>query len=123
MLILADKPTAYFDVDETLVMWTQQPDSGPSVFLSSLIAEPFNAGIWLWPSAHHIERLKSQAMLGHQIVVWSHGGSTHAARVVQLLGLEPYVQVCARKPDWVYDDRPNEIVTDANTRYLEEPND
>lgn len=100
MIKIDDVQTAYFDVDDTLVMW------GQSIENSSLLIKIEHPGYteWLLPHYEHIERLKRHKARGHQVVVWSQGGSDWAEAVVKALHIEPYVDVVVTKPAVYYDD-------------------
>ena len=98
LIVIPDGPTAYFDVDDTLVRWgMSHVDS----------AKPFNnAGTieMLVPYQHTINRLIDLHDQGYTIVVWSQGGSDWAAEVVRKLGLESFVTLCIDKPHKYIDD-------------------
>lgn len=111
--ILPEKPTAIFDVDETLVLW-RRPDGAPSELLAIAIGE-----MWVWPHWVHMERLKNHKRIGHNVVVWSHGGVEWATKVVKALKLEDYVDVIMPKGAWFYDDKPDEIITPTTQRYVQ----
>lgn len=92
-----DKATCYFDVDDTLILWGTSDE------------DKENFGIRIGhgmavPHKRHIEDLKTMKAKGHIIVVWSQGGSDHAAEVVRALDLESYVDVVISKPMWFWDD-------------------
>lgn len=98
MIVIPDGPTAYFDVDDTLVIWGKG-------HLDS--ARPFiNAGMieMLVPNQVIINRLIDLNEQGYTIVVWSQGGSDWAAEVVRKLGLEAFVHLCIDKPHKYIDD-------------------
>lgn len=114
MLVLSERPTAFFDVDETLVLWRRPP--GPSIEGFDIATE--FGGMFVWRHEAHIERLKNHYRLGHQIIVWSHGGVDWAKRVVNALDLADYVHVVCNKGDWFYDDKADEIITKYTQRYI-----
>lgn len=95
---MPDGPTAYFDVDDTLVIWGK--DHLPE-------AKPFlNAGMieMLLPNQKIICRLLDLHDQGYTIVVWSQGGADWAAEVVRKLELEAFVSLCIDKPHKYIDD-------------------
>lgn len=92
MFLLDADCVACFDVDETLVKF--QPD-----------------GSYV-PHEKHIRELKNHATRGHYIIVWSKGGCNWASRIVEELGLREYVDICGKKPDWIYDDKPLNYLAD-----------
>lgn len=116
MLVLKDKPTVMFDTDETIVTWRQPPGEFPPQAIEIDVGQ---GPMVVWPHEAHIDRLKNHYRIGHQVVVWSHGGSAWAAAVVQALGLEPYVHVVCAKGSWFYDDKPQDIITEYSTRYIQ----
>lgn len=93
--------TAYFDVDDTLLMWSTGNDFDPA----SLLCLDISRNIWARPHTRHIDQLKQHAARGHTVVVWSQGGANWAANAVKLLGLEEHVDVILTKPTWYYDDK------------------
>lgn len=114
MLVLEEKPTAVFDVDETLVLWSKPP--GP--YIEPLQIYTDRASMYVWRHEAHIERLRNHWRLGHNVVVWSHGGVDWARRVVEALGIQDYVQVVLPKGAWFYYDKPDEVITEYTTRYI-----
>ena len=96
-------PTAFFDVDDTLLMW-----SIPDGFEGDLVTVRCRDYIEnLAPNEHNIKLLKKFATRGHAVVVWSGGGADWAEAVVKALGLEDYVQVVTGKPNYYIDDIAN----------------
>lgn len=94
--------TAYFDVDDTLLMWNI-PEGTPENELVgvSYVPEFIEYGL---PNKHNIDLLKKMKRRGHSVVVWSAGGSDWAEAVVQALRLEKYVDAVMPKPDYYIDD-------------------
>jgi hypothetical protein len=90
---------AYYDVDDTLIMRTGQVPGAMEM-------KTERGSIWVKPHQPHCDIIKELHAQGITIIVWSAGGSDHAARAVKLLGLEQYVDVCLEKPHWVIDDKP-----------------
>ncbi len=110
------RPNVFFDVDDTLVMWNQAPDSPEMVKLPLLDGhvEP------LVIHQSHIKQLKDHKARGHYVVVWSAGGWEWALAVVKALGLENYVDEVMDKPHWYYDDcKVTEWMPDCNRVYFE----
>jgi hypothetical protein len=84
------RPTAFFDVDDTLVMW----DIPEGIEINDDRLVSINCkGIEdrLFPNKHNIELLKKFSARGHSVVVWSGGGADWAEAVVDALGLNQYV--------------------------------
>lgn len=102
--------TAYFDVDETLVLWGYRSEDSDAIKIESpdgLISE------YVMPHAPHILKLKHHKARGQLVVVWSAGGHEWAEAVVKRLGLEAYVDLVIAKPQWAWDDlTPNEFIRD-----------
>lgn len=109
MLTLNEKPTAVFDVDETLVTWAPAGPFAAPVYIGSMVVYRHEA---------HIQRLMHHHLIGHNVVVWSHGGSEWATKVVTALGLDHVVDVVMPKGSWFYDDKPGEIITEYTHRYI-----
>lgn len=100
MLILPDRPSVYFDVDDTLVLHDRHdlPDE------DIIVIDVGNYVYSVHPHKKHIKQLKTHKAKGDIIVVWSQGGSEWAERVVKKLELIEYVDVCLTKPERYYDD-------------------
>jgi phosphoserine phosphatase len=109
MLVINNDPIAYFDVDDTLIMWDYD-DTKETVWINGYRFNPHKV---------HIEQIKKHKMRGHTIIVYSAGGSTNWAEpVIKALKLEDYVDVVMPKANWAYDDLPaNEFM---KTIYLED---
>lgn len=102
--------TAYFDVDDTLLMWglNDHPEA---------IEVDFQ-GVKKKLVVHktHITKMEEHKFRGHRIIVWSAGGSEWAEYVVKLLKIEHLVDLVITKPDWYYDDLRSEVFMPENTR-------
>jgi len=93
--------TVYWDVDDTLVMWTQPTDTEGLELVEFDCNGHKSVG---WVHIYHRNLLRQYALRGATNIVWSHGGSVWAKAVVQALGLEDYVFACLNKPTMYYDD-------------------
>lgn len=116
MIVLPCDQLVFFDVDDTLVVWSptkEQLDKhgidikcpGGYVLLDGELVQ---SGPWterFVPHRKHMEQLKKHKARGHTIVVWSAGGWDWAQVAVKALGLEPYVDLVISKPTWSYDDK------------------
>lgn len=91
---LKDRHTIFVDVDNTLILWGETHD--PVVRLSYDQVASIHMG--------HINKIKEFKSRGHNIVVWSAGGSDWAEKIVLLLELEDYVDLVISKPSWFIDD-------------------
>jgi len=99
-------PTAFFDVDDTLVMWNLPEDI--EINDDRLVNVKCNGmSDRLFPNQHNIDLLIKFADRGHNVVVWSAGGSDWAEAVVHALGLNRYVKAVMNKPQYYIDDVAN----------------
>ena len=97
------KPTVFFDVDDTLVMWNEKI-TGDTVCISCnghLNHMVINKG--------NLEELKRHGSRGIDVIVWSKGGVHWAEMVVSALKLEKYVAGIMTKPFCYYDDLKNPL--------------
>lgn len=94
-------PTAFFDCDDTLVMW-DIPEGHQEADRVTIKCRDFVEH--LVPNTHNIDLLIKFAKRGHYVVVWSAGGSDWAEAVVKALKLEEYVEVVTAKPTYFIDD-------------------
>lgn len=94
---------AYFDTDDTLVLWTKPKAKTKKLLILDPSANKYRT---VWSHEKHIAILKLIREHGDIVVVWSAAGASWARAVVKALGLEPYVTYCLQKPDTIYDDEP-----------------
>ena len=92
------KPTVFFDIDDTLIMWDEQLKGNTVCIncdgqLSHMVRNEGN-----------IEELKRHGSRGIDVIVWSKGGIHWAERVIKALKLEKYVAAIMTKPFCYYDD-------------------
>jgi FMN phosphatase YigB (HAD superfamily) len=121
MITLDNEMVVMFDVDDTLVMWSDKfhtPETGKIEFV-----DPYDdTTLYLKPHRKHINFLKQLKARGYTIIVWSGGGYRWAKAVVETLGLKDSVDVVMTKPAKFVDDLPaNEVL--VNRVYLEDFND
>jgi hypothetical protein len=102
MKILPEKPTVYFDIDDTLILWRKE--MVPDKWKPYGILFGKNKDIKGWPHQKHIELLKQFKARDHNVIIWSSGGSNWAAHVIDVLGLTDYVDFITPKPHWFVDD-------------------
>ncbi len=90
-----------FDVDGTLI----EPYRGNGID-SIGVEDPLQPGKYLLmvPNYNNIRLLKEEYHRGHEILVWSRGGSEWAVSVIKALGLEQYVSDVYTKPLVYFDD-------------------
>lgn len=114
MQVFRNDMAAYFDVDETLVLWYpsgSNPADLPEEAIEIVNPEDSTIRCWALPHAPHINKLKEHKTRGQLVVVWSAGGHAWAEATVKRLGLERYVDVVLAKPAWAWDDlTPNEFI-------------
>ena len=107
------KPTVFFDVDDTLVMWDEKL-KGDTVcincdgHLSHMVVNKGN-----------LEELKRHGSRGIDVIVWSKGGVHWAQSVVRALKLEKYVAGIMTKPFCYYDDLKNPLGSHRHFKFGE----
>lgn len=105
MMVIKFDNVAYFDVDDTLIMY-QIPDHRlAEAFEISIPDRPLFTATVI-PNYDHIERLKLHKTWGNGVVVWSRSGYEWAEQVIKELKLENYVDLIVTKPSYYYDDKP-----------------
>lgn len=105
MFKLSDQRTAYFDVDETLVMWDTENARAIDLVWIAPAPDSLVGGLKVARNEKHIDILKQLKQIGWNIVVWSQGGSDHAERAIEALGIEEYVDAILPKPELIVDDK------------------
>jgi FMN phosphatase YigB (HAD superfamily) len=99
MIVLPEKPTVFCDVDETLVIWNESHVPKDQLeYFHLLKGEKF------WIHMIHRKLLKEFKARGHNVVVWSAGGSDWAKLIVEKIHLTNVVDLVVSKPDWFIDD-------------------
>lgn len=94
-------PVAYFDVDDTLLMWDMPKVSREDEIISvTCRGREQKRHI----NVFNLDLLIKMAQSGHAIVVWSAGGSDWAEAAVKALNIEQYVDVVTAKPTYYIDD-------------------
>jgi hypothetical protein len=111
--VAPERKTVYFDIDSTLVFadgeWPSDVDVGTTVGIGGRT--------WLVHEPHRQSILDFHAR-GHNVILWSQGGSSWAAAVAKALDIEDKVLACLSKPDWYFDDKPvTEWMTDKQHYY------
>lgn len=100
MYKVLDGKTAYFDVDDTLIMWDVPKDyNGPTVEVKCRGQKEIVVPHWV-----NVAHLIKFAKRGYAIIVWSAGGSDWAEAAVKALKLEKFVVVVTSKPTYYFDD-------------------
>lgn len=101
MITIGFDNVAYFDVDDTLIMYGP---FDPARSMEIKIAED-RPSVWVTPNETHIDQIKRHKAWGNGVVVWSKSGHEWAMTVVKALDLESYVDVVMAKPTYFYDDK------------------
>jgi predicted HAD superfamily phosphohydrolase YqeG len=119
MKVYDNELTLFCDVDDTLVMWKDNPyepgDGKIKILDPNDLDEPYR---YLYPHHRHINFIKKCKNRGYNITVWSNGGWAWAKAVVEALHLQDYVTKVESKPLKIIDDLPyNE--TFPNRLYLD----
>jgi len=94
MKVLRGDKVAWFDVDDTLILWSKEGKYA----LGDCKYDIHEA---------HVELIKEFHARGHRVVVWSQGGYRWACKAVKLLDISKYVDLVMSKPEWVFDDKPS----------------
>lgn len=94
-------PVAFFDVDDTLLMWDIPKNYDPDNVIDVKCRNKFQQR---YVNIHNLKLLETMAMSGHAIVVWSAGGSDWAEAAVKALNIESLVDVVTSKPTYFIDD-------------------
>lgn len=107
MKIISGFDFAYFDCDDTLVMWdTTLINSNLDKCITFTNPDDSNLKWLLLPNERTIDALKQCKAAGSTVIVWSAGGWDWALEVVRGLGLEEHVDAVLSKPTRYYDDLP-----------------
>ncbi len=102
MIVIDNKPIAYFDVDDTLLCWDNNNRTKDSVECEVMFS---GRSLTRYYIPEHFNELILQKEAGTTIIVWSASGSAWAEAVVRALGLQNHVDVCMPKPNRIYDDK------------------
>lgn len=110
MKVVNNENTAYFDCDDTLVLYVDDSGNPKDEFIT---LDFYGEKKRLKVHQAHVSFLKSLKKRGFEITVWSGNGNQWAAEVCKKLGLEDYVDYAKGKPSKVIDDMdsPNWIKT------------
>lgn len=115
MIVMPTDFSAWFDVDETLILWSPTEEQlekegiviecpGGAVIVDQEVVNESSWKVKVVPHKIHIEQLIKHKLRNQQIIVWSAGGYRWAETVVRALQLEQYVDLVISKPTWAYDD-------------------
>ena len=102
-MIILEKPTVFFDVDDTLVMWDEKLKGNTVCIVCD------GHFVHMVRNEGNIEELKRHGSRGIDVIVWSKGGAYWAEIVIKALKLERYVAAIMHKPFCYYDDLKNPL--------------
>ena len=114
MKILTKDKVVCYDVDNTLVMHPKTISKDSKLFRGTytdsaqyieVVCPDTEIVHKLVPNQDHIMLLKKHFKRDFTVLVWSHAGHRWAARVIQALCLEDYVDVVMEKPHLYVDDK------------------
>lgn len=106
MQVAPTEMTIFFDVDDTLIFWDENPTQPFDGCIEMVCPHD---GMKTYHRIHerHVSFLKKQKAKGYTVIVWSASGTKWAEAVINKLGLNDYVDFVMSKPiKWV-DDMPN----------------
>ena len=98
MYIAPNTPTAFFDVDDTLVMWRTPEFNEETTKIAG------NNYIINWNNVNYLRKLHNRR---HYIIVWSKAGTQWCKDVVEGLDLQNHVDCIISKPTYYIDDIEN----------------
>lgn len=101
MIKIPSGPSAFFDIDDTIVCW-EKPDTATKEDIVSIDCRGVVSDFYI--NKHNLDFLIKLAKRGHAVVCWSAGGSDWAEAVVKALSIEKYVCAVATKPTYYIDD-------------------
>lgn len=104
MIEIDSDNVAYFDVDDTLLMYNYPPEREYEAL--DVAVEGSLLAARVVPHHKHIEMIKLHKAWGNGVIVWSRSGVRWAKAAVVALGLEQYVDAVMSKPFYYYDDKP-----------------
>lgn len=95
MKVIESDRTAFFDCDDTLILWKKVDKDLPTVYINDRTFQVHVA---------HVQKIKDYHTMGFTVIVWSNSGHKWAESVVKALGLEDKVDFAMSKPHRVFDD-------------------
>ncbi len=102
---LDNRQIVAFDVDQTLVMWDDNPyEPGPGKL--KFIVPANDKTVYLRPHEKHLFILKGYKTRGFQVIIWSAAGVEWTREIIKVLELEKYVDYAMNKFCAYVDDLP-----------------
>lgn len=105
MITIKNEDVVWIDVDDTLVMWPDNPFQPGEGLLQF---DQYNQTVWLKPNEKNIKLLKNYYERGYFVIVHSANGYNWASEVVTKLLLRSCVNMVFTKPMKYVDDLPAE---------------
>lgn len=102
--VIKSESIMYWDCDDTLVLWTDAPQSLKEGEFVDIIDPYDEKNVRLKIHYPHVKLLKNKFNRGTTVVVWSSNGYRWAEAVVNALGLQSYVHLIQSKPQAYVDD-------------------
>lgn len=95
MNVIQSDRVAFFDCDDTLILWNEVDKDLPTVSIND---RKFQV------HTKHVQKIKDYHTMDFYVIVWSNSGHKWAETVIKALGLEEYVDDAMCKPHRVFDD-------------------
>jgi hypothetical protein len=102
MYKLPSGPSAFFDIDDTLVIWSNPTGNEKLEELVTVVTRGLKQTFLI--NRFNLKYLRELAVRGHSIVLWSQGGSDWCEAVAKALDIEDLVCACLSKPMYYIDD-------------------
>ncbi len=100
--VMPSGPSAYFDVDDTLIQWQRPTSRDSDLDLIEVSCRGVRDTYKF--NKHNLDYLNKLASRGHVIILWSAGGADWAQAVCDALSLNEIVFACLSKPTYYVDD-------------------
>lgn len=104
MIIIKNENPVPIDVDDTLVIWPEDPFMPRKLKDGYMEFEQYGRKVYLKPHEKNIQLLKNFKSRGYYVTVWSANGHSWVEEVVNKLLLSQYVDVGMTKPSCYVDD-------------------
>lgn len=101
MYKLPSGPSAYCDIDSTLIEW-DVPKNATSSDIVTVNCRGIEHDFYV--NKHNLEFIIKLAARGHVVICWSAGGSDWCEAVIKALGVEKYIWAVMSKPTYYIDD-------------------
>jgi hypothetical protein len=98
MYVASSQPTAYVDIDSTLIEWNLPSDGDDPNKIVTINNNKFVI------NTYNLEYIIKLGMRNHVLILWSAGGAEWAANVAKALKIENLIFACVNKPTYYVDD-------------------